>query len=180
MSRKESSIMSKSNLIRLAACLIPAIIIWLLPLSIFGTEFVVTEQRMLAIFIMAALMWILEPVPAWVTSTFSILVMLFTVSTGGIGPLVEGIDEKHIVSYQSLLGSYADPIIILFLGGFVIFSSNPCTVFCRMCVPCCSAYAASFRQYSSLRCSDRHTLLGVWRVYSTDYPALFHNAAVGF
>ncbi len=112
--------MSKSNLIRLAACLIPAIIIWLLPLSIFGTEFVVTEQRMLAIFIMAALMWILEPVPAWVTSTFSILVMLFTVSTGGIGPLVEGIDEKHIVSYQSLLGSYADPIIILFLGGFVM------------------------------------------------------------
>ena len=112
--------MSKSNLIRLAACLIPAIVIWLLPLSIFGTEFVVTEQRMLAIFIMAALMWILEPVPAWVTSTFSILVMLFTVSTGGIGPLVEGIDEKHIVSYQSLLGSYADPIIILFLGGFVM------------------------------------------------------------
>ncbi len=112
--------MSKSNLIKLAACLIPAIVIWLLPLSVFGEHFVVTEQRMLAIFIMAALMWILEPVPAWVTSTFSILVMLFTVSTGGIGPLVEGIDEKHIVSYQSLLGSYADPIIILFLGGFVM------------------------------------------------------------
>ncbi|MBQ3929374.1 MAG: anion permease, partial [Paludibacteraceae bacterium] len=75
--------MSKSKLIRLAACLIPAIVIWLLPLNMFGEHFAVTEQRMLAIFIMAALMWILEPVPAWVTSTFSILVMLFTVSTGG-------------------------------------------------------------------------------------------------
>lgn len=112
--------MSKSKLIRLAACLIPAIVIWLLPLSLFGEHFAITEQRMLAIFIMAALMWILEPVPAWVTSTLSILVMLLTVSTGGIGPLLEGVDEKHIVSYQSLLGSYADPIIILFLGGFVM------------------------------------------------------------
>lgn len=112
--------MSKSKLIRLAACLIPAIVIWLLPLSMFGEHFAVTEQRMLAIFIMAALMWILEPVPAWVTSTLSILVMLLTVSTGGIGPLIEGVDAKHIVSYQSLLGSYADPIIILFLGGFVM------------------------------------------------------------
>lgn len=112
--------MSKSKLIRLAACLIPAIVIWLLPLSLFGEHFAITEQRMLAIFIMAALMWILEPVQAWVTSTLSILVMLLTVSTGGIGPLLEGVDEKHIVSYQSLLGSYADPIIILFLGGFVM------------------------------------------------------------
>ncbi len=112
--------MSKSKLIRLAACLIPAIVIWLLPLSLFGEHFAITEQRMLAIFVMAALMWILEPVPAWVTSTLSILVMLLTVSTGGIGPLLEGVDEKHIVSYQSLLGSYADPIIILFLGGFVM------------------------------------------------------------
>lgn len=112
--------MNKSNLIRLAICLVPTIVIWALPLSVFGADFAVTEQRMLAIFVMAALMWILEPVPAWVTSTLSILVMLLTVSTGGIGPLLEGVDEKHIVSYQSLLGSYADPIIILFLGGFVM------------------------------------------------------------
>lgn len=112
--------MSKSKLIRLAACLIPAIVIWLLPLSLFGANFAVTEQRMLAIFIMAALMWILEPVPAWVTSTFTIVVMLFTVSTGGIGFLIEGVDEKHLVTYQSLFESYSDPIIILFLGGFVM------------------------------------------------------------
>lgn len=112
--------MSKSNLIKFASCIIPAAIIWLLPVSMFGAEFVVTEQRMLAIFVMTALMWILEPVPAWVTSTLAILLMLLTISSGGIGPMVNGIDNSHLASYKDLLGSYADPIIILFLGGFVM------------------------------------------------------------
>lgn len=116
--------MSKSNLIRLAICLVPTIVIWALPLSVFGADFAVTEQRMLAIFVMTALMWILEPVPAWVTSTLTILLMLLTISSGGIGSMVNDIDNSHLASYKDLLGSYADPIIILFLGGFVMAQAS--------------------------------------------------------
>ena len=44
-------------------------IMWFLPIDAFGIEgLTVLQQRIIALFVFAATMWILEAVPAWTTS----------------------------------------------------------------------------------------------------------------
>lgn len=52
------------------------------------------QQRVIAIFIWAACMWIVEAVPAWTTSLLIIVIMLFTVSDSSINPLIKDIDKN--------------------------------------------------------------------------------------
>jgi sodium-dependent dicarboxylate transporter 2/3/5 len=83
----------------------------------------VIEQRTAAIFVFAVLMWVLEVVPAWCTSVVIITLLLLTVSDSRIG-LFDGGDTIRQVgtamSYKVLLATFADPIIMLFLGGFIL------------------------------------------------------------
>lgn len=94
--------------------------LWLVPVGFFGIEeLTVVQQRVIAIFVFAALMWMFEIIPNWVTSLSVIVLSLLTVSNKGIGFLC---DPKYgaLVDYKLLLASFADPIIMLFLGGFVL------------------------------------------------------------
>ena len=57
------------------------IILATLPTETYGIEeLTVIQQRVRAIFVWAALMWILEAVPAWTTSLLIIVISLLTIS----------------------------------------------------------------------------------------------------
>lgn len=98
--------------------------LWLVPSSFFGIDgLTVVEQRTIAIFVFAALMWMFEVIPTWATSVITIVIMLLTISDSSIwfmkGSGVPA-DMGTFVSYKSLLATFADPVIMLFLGGFVL------------------------------------------------------------
>ena len=94
--------------------------LWLVPVSFYGIEaLTVVQQRVIALFVFAALMWMFEIIPNWTTSLLLIVLTLLTISDKGIGFLC---DPKFgtLVSYKSLMASFADPVVMLFMGGFVL------------------------------------------------------------
>ncbi|MBO5406940.1 MAG: SLC13/DASS family transporter [Bacteroidales bacterium] len=113
-----------STLIRLAVPIIVSLAILLMPVSAFGIEgLTIIEKRVIAVFVFATLMWILEGVSAWVTSTMVIVLLLFTCSDSALWLFREGYEAEQLgtlIKYNSLLNCYADPIIMLFLGGFIL------------------------------------------------------------
>ena len=60
--------MDNSKLIKLAIALLVPLIIALIPSGSFPLDISIVEQRIVAIFVFAAMMWILEPIPIWTTS----------------------------------------------------------------------------------------------------------------
>ena len=92
-------------------------LLWFLPSSAFGIEgLTVVQQRTIAIFAYAALMWMFEIIPAWATSVTTIVFLLLAVSNKGL----TNPDMGALVNFKELMASFADPIIMLFLGGFVL------------------------------------------------------------
>lgn len=96
----------------------------MLPTEAFGIEgLTVVQQRVIAIFVWAALMWIVEAVPAWTTSLLIIVISLLTISDSAIAPLISGLDSetaKQLVSYKAIMSTFADQTVMLFMGGFVL------------------------------------------------------------
>lgn len=75
----------------------------------------------LGIFFLAAAFWMLEPVPIYATSIFVIFLQVLLLSKEGI--LFSKITADYTPDgYESFIGTLANPIIILFLGGFVLAS----------------------------------------------------------
>ena len=100
--------------------IIVTIFLWSVPVSFFGIEgLTVVQQRVIALFVFAALMWMFEIIPNWTTSLLVIVIALLTVSDKGLGFLC---DPKYgqLVGYKSLMSAFADPVVMLFLGGFVL------------------------------------------------------------
>ncbi len=96
------------------------IVLWALPLSAYGIgDLTLVQQRMIAIFVFAALMWMFEIIPNWTTSLVVIVVMLLTVSNKGLGFLCTP-EAGTLVDYKSIMASFADPVVMLFMGGFVL------------------------------------------------------------
>ena len=94
--------------------------LWVVPVDFYGIEsLTVVQQRVIALFVFAALMWMFEIIPNWTTSLLLIVLTLLTISDKGIGFLC---DAKYgtLVSYKSLMASFADPVVMLFMGGFVL------------------------------------------------------------
>ena len=100
--------------------LILTILLWALPVESFGIAgLTVVQQRMIAIFVFAALMWMFEIIPNWTTSLLIIVVMLLSVSDKGLGFFCKP-EFGTLVDYKSIMASFADPVVMLFLGGFVL------------------------------------------------------------
>ncbi len=77
------------------------------------------HQRIIALFVFAALMWLTETMPSWVTSMIVVTVMLFTVSTSAFNFLrPEG--GVGLVPFKSIFACFSNPTIMLFIGGFVL------------------------------------------------------------
>ena len=71
----------------------------------------------LGVFVFAAVFWITEPVPIYVTSLAVILLQVLFLSDKGLtADLLTA--EGSEVSYKNFFGTLAHPILILFLGGF--------------------------------------------------------------
>ncbi len=99
----------------------------LVPGSFYGVDpltsepiFTTTQQRVIAIFVFTALMWIFELIPTWATSVVSIVIILLTTSNKGLGFLVSSDAVGALINYRDIMASFADPVIMLFLGGFVL------------------------------------------------------------
>ena len=100
--------------------LVITIFLWAVPVSFFGIEeLTVVQQRVIALFAFAALMWIFEIIPNWTTSLLVIVISLLTVSDKGIGFFCDP-QYGTLVGYKSLMSAFADPVVMLFLGGFVL------------------------------------------------------------
>jgi sodium-dependent dicarboxylate transporter 2/3/5 len=100
--------------------LIATIFLWAVPTSFFGIDaLTATQQRVIALFVFAALMWIFEIIPNWTTSLLVIVISLLTVSNKGLGFLCTP-NAGKLVPYKDLMASFADPVVMLFLGGFVL------------------------------------------------------------
>ena len=94
--------------------------LWLVPVDFYGIDaLTVVQQRVIALFVFAALMWMFEIIPNWTTSLLLIVLTLLTISDKGISLFC---DPKYgtLVSYKSLMASFADPVVMLFMGGFVL------------------------------------------------------------
>lgn len=122
-----NNIMSKKLNVKycilLPIVLLVTIFLWCAPKEMFGNlgaVMTVTMQRTIAIFAFAALMWIFEIVPNWVTSLMVIVGSLLTISNKSIGFLMETGDDSQFVPMKELMRSFADPVVMLFLGGFVL------------------------------------------------------------
>ncbi len=114
---------SKINLkycVFLPIVLLITIFLWAVPVSFFGIEaLTVVQQRVIALFVFAALMWIFEIIPNWTTSLLVIVIALLTVSDKGLGFFC---DPKfgQLVGFKSIMAAFADPVVMLFMGGFVL------------------------------------------------------------
>ena len=111
----------RQGILFLATTLI-TILIWNLPLDFFGIEgLTVVQRRVIAIFVMAVLLWITEAIPSWATSVSIIFLLLFCVSDSSFN-FMQGTEGEYgkLLDYQGIMACFADPTIILFLGGFVM------------------------------------------------------------
>ena len=125
--RKEARLADDQTLSKTIKILVAvgiSLILWLLPTDSFGIEgLTYVEQRVIAVFAFATLMWIFEAIPAWVTSVMVMVILLFTASDSALWLFREGYDANQLgtlIKYKSIVYCFADPIIMLFLGGFVL------------------------------------------------------------
>ena len=113
---------NKRKALMFAITALLTLIVWNLPTSCFGIEdLTIVQQRTIAIFVMAVMLWLTEAIPAWATSVTIIFVLLFCVSDSAFNFLQgsEG-DAGKLLDYQGIMACFADPTIILFLGGFIL------------------------------------------------------------
>ena len=101
--------------------LIVMLFLWNMPTEWYGIDgLTVIQQRIIAIFAFATLMWVLEVVSSWATSVGIIVLMLLFTSTSGIAPFMQGENMGEPLAYKNIMACFADPVIMLFIGGFVL------------------------------------------------------------
>lgn len=77
-------------------------------------------SRMLAIFGVAVVLWITEAIPLAATSILVILAQIALISDEAIIGLPAGFEPP---AYESIFATLAHPVLMLFLGGFVLASA---------------------------------------------------------
>ena len=101
--------------------LLITLLLWNLPSDSFGIDGLnVVQQRIIAIFVFATLTWILEVVPSWATSVAIMGLMLLFCSDSGIKWLCNPDEVGKLLSYKGVMACFADPVIMLFIGGFIL------------------------------------------------------------
>ena len=101
--------------------LLVTLFLWNAPASMYGIDgLTVIQQRIIAIFAFATLMWVLEVVSSWATSVAIIVLMLVFCTDSGIAPMVNEEEVGKLLSYKGVMATFADPVIMLFIGGFVL------------------------------------------------------------
>ena len=95
-------------------------VVWNLPISVFDIDgLTVVQQRIIAIFVFATLSWLTECIPAWATSLAIMTIMCVTVSENSF-QFFKGDGIGELLKSKEIMASFADPIIMLFLAGFIL------------------------------------------------------------
>ena len=103
-------------------CILP-LVLWALPASwIPINNLSVVQHRVLVIFVAAALLWILEPIPIYATSIVVITLQLLLVSNKGLIWFCRGSGDNfgQLLNYKNIFQCFGSPIILLFVGGFFL------------------------------------------------------------
>ena len=114
--------LNKKKCILFLVSFILTVIVWNLPSTFFGIDGLTTvQQRVIAIFVMAVMLWLTEAIPAWATSVTIIFVLLFFVSNSSF-KFMQGSEGQYgqLLDSVGIMACFADPTIILFLGGFIL------------------------------------------------------------
>ncbi|UAB70092.1 SLC13/DASS family transporter [Vibrio sp. SCSIO 43132] len=113
-----------SVIIKLAISFALPILVLLIPADAIPIEdLTLIQHRLLAIFLLAALLWVLEPVPVFATSILIIALELVMLSDKGLHLFrnpPSGHELGELLTYTDILGAFSSPIIILFMGGFAL------------------------------------------------------------
>lgn len=114
-----------TRVFKVAIVIAITLLLWFIPSSTIGLHDInPVEQRVLAIFAFAALMWVFNAFPAWTTSMVVVVLLLFCTSDSSLWFMstnaATGEKFANLVSYKAILACFADPTIMLFIGGFII------------------------------------------------------------
>ncbi len=119
--RKYHSSNDFKRLFKVVIVAIVTLVLWNMPAEWYGIQNItVVQQRIMAIFAFATLMWILEIVSSWATSVAIIVLMLLFCTDSGIAPMTNEEEVGKLLSYKGVMATFADPVIMLFIGGFVL------------------------------------------------------------
>ena len=111
----------RSAAIKAAIIAFITLLVWNLPSDCFGIDgLTVVQQRITAIFVFATVAWILEVVPAWATSVTVIGLLLIFTSDSGLVLMCDPEQVGTLLSYKAVMATFADPVIMLFIGGFIL------------------------------------------------------------
>ena len=131
--------------IKIALVALVTLLLWNMPTEWFGIQnLTVVQQRVIAIFAFATLMWILEIVSSWATSIAIIVLMLLFCTDSGIAPMVNEEEVGKLLSYKGVMacdaqlakvllrpfGTRSEMVLLGFLlvtGLFSMFVSNTAT-----------------------------------------------------
>ena len=112
---------STKRVLKIALVAIVTLLLWNIPTEWYGIQnLTIVQQRIIAIFAFATLMWVLEIVSSWATSIAIIVIMLLFCTDSGIMPMVNEAEVGKLLSYKGVMACFADPVIMLFIGGFVL------------------------------------------------------------
>jgi len=107
-----------------AICILVPTIVLLVPAHLFPIDsFSVIEHRLVAIFMLAMLFWIFEPIPIYATSIVIIVLQLLLISDKAFilfNKAHSALPFGTVLSYRDVMATFASPIIMLFLGGFFL------------------------------------------------------------
>ncbi len=112
---------SAKRAVKIALVAFVTLLLWNMPSEWFGIqELTVVQQRIIAIFAFATLMWVLEVVSSWATSVAIIGLMLLFASDSGVKWMCNPDEVGQLLSYKAVMATFADPVIMLFIGGFIL------------------------------------------------------------
>ncbi|UII19192.1 SLC13 family permease [Fulvivirga ligni] len=123
-SHLKHNFVAHTTALKLVLCIAIPLLVWAMPTAWFPFEgLTITQHRTIFIFAFAAIFWIFEPIPIYATSIVVILLELVLLSDSGISFAFLNKESEMfgvILNYKEIIGTFASPIIILFLGGFFL------------------------------------------------------------
>ncbi len=114
--------MISKKTMHLSISVVATLLVLVIPVSWIPIDgLTIIEQRILAIFLLATMFWILEPIPIFATSVLIITLELVMVSDKAFFLFQNDGSVANfgsIIAHKEIMATFASPIILLFLGGF--------------------------------------------------------------
>jgi sodium-dependent dicarboxylate transporter 2/3/5 len=97
--------------------LLLALVVFFIPFIIEFEGLSITGHRVLAVFLMAIVLWVTEAIPLHATAALIIFLNILMVSDKAMMPLPE---DFKAPTFGSFFATLANPVLMLFLGGFFL------------------------------------------------------------